>query len=104
MTATPQKADSVVRTVTTAALALALVGAVLYLSITGRAGDRLSGLQAVLVGWAGVVVGFYFGGHVAQNTAALEEARQLKATDAAEASAVRAEAAAPPISPEGSDP
>lgn len=92
--ATPQRVDSVVRTITAALLALSLVGAVIYLSIVGHTGDRLSGLQAVLVGWAGVVVGFYFGGHVAQNTAALEEARQVKATDAAEASAVRSEAAA----------
>jgi hypothetical protein len=92
---TPQKFDSVVRTATTAAVALILIGAVTYLAIVGHTGDRLSGLQAVLVGWAGVVVGFYFGGHVAQNTAGLEEARQLKATDAAEASALRSEAAAP---------
>lgn len=92
----PQKVDSVVRTVTAATLALLMVGAVLYLAVTGDVGDRLSGLQAVIVGWAGVVVGFYFGGHVAQNTAALEEARQVKATDASEASALRAEAAAPP--------
>lgn len=96
----PQRIDSLVRTITTATLALSLVGAVLYLSISGRGGDNLSGLQAVLVGWAGVVVGFYFGGHVAQNTAALEEARQVQATTASEASAVRSEAAAASIPPE----
>jgi hypothetical protein len=92
--ATPQKLDSVVRTITTALLALTLVGAVIYLAVTIDPTRGLSSLQAVLVGWAGVVVGFYFGGHVAQNTAALEEARQVKATDTAEASALRSEAAA----------
>jgi uncharacterized membrane protein YfcA len=91
---TPQKFDSFVRTSTTSMLALLLVGATVLLAFTGAPDDRLSGLQAVLVGWAGVIVGFYFGGHVAQNTAGLEEARQLAATSASEASAVRSESAA----------
>ena len=76
-------------------LAASLVGAVVYLALTVT--GNLTNLQASLVGWAGVVVGFYFGGHVAQNTAALEEARQMRATDSAEASAVRAETAAPSL-------
>jgi hypothetical protein len=91
---TPQKVDSLVRTVTTSLIAVTLIVAVVYLAVTVREGP-LTSLQAGLFGWAGVVVGFYFGGHVAQNTAALEEARQIKATDAAEASALRSEAAAP---------
>jgi len=91
---TPQKFDSVVRTATAALLALTLVAAVTYIAIAGHPGDRLSAAQAVLVGWAGIVVGFYFGGHVAQNTAAVEEARQIAATAASEASAVRSEASA----------
>ena len=94
----PQKLDSVVRSLTAALLACSLVGVVLYLALTVTEG--LNGVQATLVGWAGVVVGFYFGGHVAQNTAALEEARQQTATAASEASALRSEAAAPPR-PEG---
>lgn len=92
--ATPQKFDSVVRTATAALLALTLVAAVTYIAIVGQPGDRLSAAQAVLVGWAGIVVGFYFGGHVAQNTAALEETRQIAATAASEASALRSEASA----------
>jgi hypothetical protein len=105
--ARPQRVDEIVRTLTTATLALALVGAVILLAIRAGTNDRLSSLGAVLVGWAGVVVGFYFGGHVAQNTAALEEARQIAATSASEASAVRSEAAAdarhpaPPTPPYG---
>lgn len=91
---TPQKFDSVVRTATAALLALTLVAAVTWIAVNGRPGDRLSAAQAVLVGWAGIVVGFYFGGHVAQNTAALEETRQVAATAASEASAARSEAAA----------
>ena len=90
----PQRLDSVTRTLTTSFLALSLVGAVIYLAVTIDPARGLSSLQAVLVGWAGVVVGFYFGGHVAQNTAALEEDRQIAATQAAEASAVRSEASA----------
>ena len=90
----PQRLDSVVRTITTSALALSLVGAIIYLSITLSPHRDLTSLQAVLVGWAGIVVGFYFGGHVAQNTAALEEARMIKAADISEASAVRSEASA----------
>lgn len=70
------------------------MGAVIYLAVSVDTGKGLTSLQAVLVGWAGVVVGFYFGGHVAQNTAALEETRQVKATEASEASAVRSEASA----------
>ena len=88
----PQRVDSLVRTFTTAALAVSLVGAVVYLAVSIRT-DNFTSLQAVLVGWAGVVVGFYFGGHVAQNTAALEEERQRQATTDSEASAVRSEAA-----------
>ncbi len=89
-----QRIDSVVRTITAAALALLLVGATVALAFGSRPTDRLSGIQAVLVGWAGVVVGFYFGGHVAQNTAAVEEARQAAATLASAASATRSEESA----------
>jgi hypothetical protein len=86
--------DSVTRSLTAAAIAIALVGATIYLALVGHVGDRLSGLQAVIVGWTGVIVGFYFGGHVAQNTSAQEEARQHAATTDSEASAVRSEASA----------
>ena len=89
---TPQKLDSVVRSLTTSLLALSLVAAVIYLAVTSN-GVQLTPLQIALVAWAGIVVGFYFGGHVAQNTAALEEARLIKATDASEAPAIRSEAA-----------
>ena len=92
--ARPRRIDSLVRTFTAAVIAVGLVGTVIYLSVVNEPGDRLTGLQAVVVGWAGVIVGFYFGGHVAQNTASLEEARQTRATEASEASAVRSEAAA----------
>ncbi len=75
---TPQKFDAVVRSITAAVLSLTLVGAVTYLSIVAAPGTRLSGLQAVLVGWAGIVVGFYFGGH--STASAFEEAKQIVVT------------------------
>ena len=73
--------DLVVRTFTTAALAIALVTAVIYESITSHQPDT------TLVGWAGIVIGFYFGGHVATNGAMVAEKSQ-------EAAVVRAETAA----------
>ena len=73
---------------------MTLVGSVVYLAVTVDTNGVISPLQAGLFGWAGVVVGFYFGGHVAQNTAAVEEERQVRATEASEASATRSEASA----------
>ena len=93
---TPQKFDSVVRTFTASAIAIALVASVIYLAVAGDTGIRLTPLQAVLIGWAGIVVGFYFGGHTAQNTQALEEDRLRAAMLTAEASALRSEAASEP--------
>jgi hypothetical protein len=62
--------SSIVRTLTAALLALSMVGGVIYMALVSRSSGELSGLQAVLVGWAGVVVGFYFGGHIAASTTA----------------------------------
>lgn len=93
---TPQRVDSVVRTITTSILAIILVASIAYEALTGAGGDSPTWAQAGVFGLASAVVGFYFGGHVAQNTAALEEARQVQATAASEASALRSEAAAPP--------
>ena len=90
----PQQFDSVARTVTASVLALVLVGCTCYLAVTARAGGDLTPIQAGVFGLASSIVGFYFGGHVAQNTAAVEEARQVQATRAGEASAVRSEASA----------
>jgi hypothetical protein len=77
-------------------LALMLASACIYIAIK-HPNDPLGATGAALFSLTGGAVGFFFGGHVAQNTAALEEQRQVKATDAAEASALRSEAAAPSI-------
>jgi hypothetical protein len=87
---TPQKFDSIARTITTAIISIALVGAVIVEALTSR-NHALTPLDASLIGWAGTVVGFYLGGHVAQNTAGLEETRQQIATAAGEAAAIRSE-------------
>lgn len=52
-----QSFDYYVRSVTTALLALGLVGAAVYALLFERTA------AAALVGWAGLVVGVYFGGH-----------------------------------------
>lgn len=88
-----QRFDSIVRTMTAAFLALVLVIASCVVAILNQ-GDALGATGASLFALTGTAVGFYFGGHVAQNTAAMEEARQFKATSDSEASAVRSEASA----------
>src|SRR5690348_11146038 len=90
---TPQKFDSIVRTITTSVISLALVTAVILETVLNNHAS-LTPLDASLVGWAGIVIGFYYGGHTAQNTAALEEQRLLRTADASEASAMRSELAA----------
>jgi hypothetical protein len=91
---TPQKFDSIARTATTSVISIGLVTAVIVEAINSRGAAQLTGLDAALIGWAGTVVGFYLGGHVAQNTAGLEEAR-LKSTAAeSAASAVRSQLSA----------
>lgn len=90
---TPQKLDSVVRTVTASLLAMVLIVGTFYLAVAGE-GDIKSAAAEAIKAAALIVVGFYFGGHVAQNTAAIEELRQRTATAAAEDSAVRSEASA----------
>ena len=90
---TPQKFDSIARTITTAVISVILVLAVVIEALTSKH-TSLSPLDASLIGWAGTVVGFYLGGHVAQNTAGLEEARQKVATESSEASALRSEGSA----------
>ncbi len=87
----PQKFDSTVRTITASLLALGLVAAMIFLAITGT--TQTAAIEAVKAAGL-IVVGFYFGGHVAQNTAALEEQRLMKTSDASEASAIRSEASA----------
>jgi uncharacterized YccA/Bax inhibitor family protein len=92
----PQRIDSVVRTMTAAILALLLVGACVSM-VVSNPNRPLGATGAALFALASTAVGFFFGGHVAQNTAALEEARLSKAAAASEASAVRSEAAAGPV-------
>lgn len=91
---TPQKLDSFVRTVTTSALALGLVGALIARAVTIGASATPGYLDLVIVTLASSIVSFYMGGHVAQNTAAVEETRQREATKSAQASADRSEASA----------
>jgi hypothetical protein len=68
--------DFVIRSVTTAVLALALVGAVIYQVTAGCEVDT------VLVGFAGLVVGSYFTGHAATNgSLSRKEARQQQVID-----------------------
>lgn len=89
----PQKLDSVIRSITASVLALILVLGTIYLSIFGKGTLSAASAEAVKAA-ALIVVGFYFGGHVAQNTAALEEARQMLATKESAESAIRSEASA----------
>jgi hypothetical protein len=80
--------DLVVRTFTTALLAIGLVVAVIYESVNGGKPDT------TLVGWAGIVIGFYFGGHVATNGAQVAEQAQQIAVARAEKAAGEAETSA----------
>lgn len=86
--ATSHGVDLVVRTFTTALLAIGLVVAVCYESIVGGSPDT------TLVGWAGIVIGFYFGGHVATNGALVAEQAQAVAVARAEKAAGEAETSA----------
>jgi hypothetical protein len=80
--------DLALRSVTTAALAIGLVVAVIYQSLAG------AGHDVTLVGWAGIVIGFYFGGHVATNGALVAEQAQSVAVARAEKAAAEAEQSA----------
>lgn len=93
MEITPQKFDSLIRTLTSSLLALGLVGALIARAVVGG-GMQPTYLDLVIVTLASSIVSFYMGGHVAQNTAAVEETRQRIATEAAESSAVRSEQSA----------
>jgi len=90
----PMKLDSVVRTLTSAILAFVLIQTMVILAIWGQTpAIRLRATEAVIA-TALLVIGFYFGGHVAQNTAALEERRQNRSSSASHAAAERSEASA----------
>ncbi len=54
--------DYYVRSVTTALLALALVGSALFQLL------RDGAVNPILLAWAGLIVGVYFGSHVATNS------------------------------------
>jgi hypothetical protein len=99
--------SSIVRTLTAALLALSMVGGVIYMALVSKQSGELSGLQAVLVGWAGVVVGFYFGGHIAASTTAQDGSLFTSlATQSAEAAVHAAKVAVerPPGSRRVTDP
>lgn len=71
----PQRADSIIRSITASILAFILILSMIYIAIfsTGEVGhDTVGAVRAAAL----VVVGFYFGGHVAQNTAQVAEQRQ----------------------------
>jgi hypothetical protein len=87
-TSGPRGTDLIVRTFTTALLAIGLVVAVIYESVNGGKPDT------TLVGWAGIVIGFYFGGHVATNGAQVAEQAQESAVARAEMAAGEAEKSA----------
>lgn len=53
--------DSYLRSITAAVIALAVVGAAIWSLATQATTD------VALVGWAGIVVGFYFGSHATLN-------------------------------------
>lgn len=89
----PTKFDSFIRSITASLIALSLIAALLYIAITADGKPAEIARQA-LASAALVVIGFYFGGHVAQNTAAIEERRQQIATAASRDSASRSEESA----------
>ncbi len=60
----PVRFDVLLRSLTTAALAFAVVGVAAWQAI---AGHKLSG---PFVSWAGIIIGVYFGAHIASNGAA----------------------------------
>ena len=53
--------DYYVRSLVTAALAVGIVGVALYEFVSGKV------LSTALTGWAGLVVGVYFGQHITLN-------------------------------------
>lgn len=89
----PQRADSVIRSLTASLLAFILISSMIYIAIFsgGTVGHETS---AAVRSAALIVVGFYFGGHVAQNTSQTAERRQIAANEAGQAHADRAEASA----------
>jgi len=93
--ATPQKFDAVVRTLTTSLMSLGLVATLIARVLTYGNSTQPTYLDLVLVSLTSSIVSFYVAGHVATNTASLEEERLRDATSQSEASALRSEAAAP---------
>lgn len=87
-------ADFVVRSITTAVLALALVGAVVVAVLLRI--DIAPEAYALLAGFAGSAIGYYFGNHSAQNgsliqsTAARRDGDTVRAQIAQEAALLAA--------------
>src|SRR6266568_4698637 len=73
--------DYYVRSLITGALALGIVGAIIY--------DEIAHGQApqLLVGWGGIVVGVYFGYHVTANGVAARRALQSQTVEQVSAAA-----------------
>ena len=65
----PQALDFVIRSITTALLAIIILGVALYEVVNGGPVDPQIGA------FVGVVVGFYFGAHVSQNGSAARARR-----------------------------
>lgn len=72
--------DFIIRSVVTAALAIGLIGAVVYCAISGKHID--SEILATLTGFAGAVMGYYYGNHAAVNGSMLQTLGARRAVDA----------------------
>jgi uncharacterized protein YcfJ len=72
--------DFVVRSVTTAVIALVLVAAIVYCAVMGKTLDGATG--AALLTAVGTVIGYFFGNHAAVNGGMVASVSQRRATDA----------------------
>lgn len=105
--ADPKQADFVIRSVVTAIIAIALMGAIIISVLLGRDLDSASG--TVLISAASIVLGFYFGNHAAingnmmlnsqLNDAAIRTRNSISTAEADTATAVAAVNPQPPVLP-----
>lgn len=72
-------ADFIIRSVTSSALAIGLVGALIWCAVTGH---PLSGeVSSALLTAVGLVVGFFFGNNATVNGSLLRSVKGSRATD-----------------------
>lgn len=105
--ADPKQADFVIRSVVTAIIAIALMGAIIMSVLLGRDLDSASG--TVLISAASIVLGFYFGNHAAingnmmlntqLNDSAIRIRESVVQAEADTASAVAVASSSPPVIP-----